>query len=86
MEVRRMPHNDDTMITEATPGHVASTGGLGFTAPTKDVLDVCCGSRMMWFDKADGRALFLDKRREVTTDPVRQPLAGARARAALAGG
>lgn len=29
------------------------------------VLDACCGSRMFWFDKQDGRALFLDKRREV---------------------
>ena len=28
------------------------------------VLDVCCGSRMMWFDKADPRALFGDQRRE----------------------
>jgi ubiquinone/menaquinone biosynthesis C-methylase UbiE len=28
------------------------------------VLDVCCGSRMFWFDKADGRALFVDKRLE----------------------
>lgn len=28
------------------------------------VLDACCGPRMMWFDKADGRALFVDKRRE----------------------
>lgn len=27
-------------------------------------LDVCCGSRMFWFDKADSRALFVDKRRE----------------------
>ncbi len=33
------------------------------------VLDPCCGSRMMWFDKNDGRALFLDKRRETTIDP-----------------
>ncbi len=31
---------------------------------TANVLDPCCGSRMMWFDKNDGRALFLDKRRE----------------------
>ncbi len=30
----------------------------------KSVLDVCCGSRMFWFDKTDGRALFIDKRRE----------------------
>lgn len=29
------------------------------------VLDACCGSRMMWFDKADRRALFIDKRSEV---------------------
>ncbi len=28
------------------------------------VLDVCCGSRAFWFNKADGRALFVDKRRE----------------------
>lgn len=32
-------------------------------------LDACCGSRMLWFDKADGRALFVDKRREVLADP-----------------
>ena len=28
------------------------------------VLDACCGSRMMWFDKADRRAVFIDQRRE----------------------
>ena len=28
------------------------------------VADVCCGSRMFWFDRSDQRALFLDKRRE----------------------
>jgi len=34
------------------------------------VLDVCCGSRMFWFDRADRRAVFVDKRREthVLTD------------------
>ena len=32
------------------------------------VLDACCGSRAFWFDKADGRALFVDKRR----DPICQ--------------
>lgn len=26
------------------------------------VLDACCGSRMMWFDRKDSRALFIDKR------------------------
>lgn len=28
------------------------------------VLDVCCGSRMFWFDKHDGRATFCDIRNE----------------------
>lgn len=28
------------------------------------VLDVCCGSKMFWFDKEDQRATFIDKRRE----------------------
>lgn len=28
------------------------------------VLDMCCGPRMMWFQKDDPRALFLDHRRE----------------------
>lgn len=30
----------------------------------KQVLDVCCGSRMFWFDRADSRAIFADNRRE----------------------
>jgi len=29
------------------------------------VLDVCCGSRMMWFDKDDGRGIFADTRRDI---------------------
>ena len=33
----------------------------------KAVLDPCCGSRMMWFDKADPRALFGDRRCETIT-------------------
>ena len=28
----------------------------------KSVLDACCGGRMMWFDKADSRAVFADCR------------------------
>jgi SAM-dependent methyltransferase len=37
---------------------------------TKSVLDPCCGTRMMWFDKADPRAVFGDIRSEthVVTD------------------
>lgn len=33
---------------------------LGFTP----VLDACCGPRMMWFDRSDERATFIDCRRE----------------------
>ena len=29
------------------------------------VLDACCGPRSMWFDSADRRALFIDKRQGV---------------------
>ena len=28
----------------------------------KPVLDVCCGSKMFWFDKNDDRVVFVDKR------------------------
>ena len=28
------------------------------------VLDACCGSRMFWFNRADPRAVFVDKRSE----------------------
>ena len=30
----------------------------------KPVLDACCGTRMMWFDKKDERTLFVDCREE----------------------
>nr|WP_237398467.1 MULTISPECIES: hypothetical protein [unclassified Gilliamella] len=30
----------------------------------KPVLDVCCGSRMFYFNKFDERVLFCDKRKE----------------------
>ncbi len=32
-----------------------------------NVLDVCCGSRMFWFDKGDSRAVFNDVREESHT-------------------
>ncbi len=36
------------------------------------VLDACCGSRMMWFAKADKRAIFVDQRRETCIADTRQ--------------
>lgn len=35
------------------------------------ILDACCGSRMMWFDRAHGRAVFGDRRAETVTVPDR---------------
>jgi SAM-dependent methyltransferase len=42
------------------------------------VLDACCGSRMFWFDKNDGRALYVDKRQERHTLPDVSSAGGAR--------
>lgn len=32
------------------------------------VLDACCGSRAMWFDRSDNRAVFVDRRSETVTE------------------
>lgn len=47
---------------------------------TPAVLDPCCGSRMMWFDKADPRAVFGDRRSEtiVVTDRSQRNASGTR--------
>lgn len=33
----------------------------------KEILDACCGSKMMWFDKENPNVLFADKRTETHT-------------------
>lgn len=33
-------------------------------AVERNILDACCGSKMMWFDKNDPRVVFADKRTE----------------------
>ncbi|MHB1098122.1 MAG: class I SAM-dependent methyltransferase [Burkholderiales bacterium] len=42
------------------------------------VLDACCGSRMFWFDRHDGRAVFMDQRRERHTLPDKSSSGGSR--------
>ena len=42
------------------------------------VIDVCCGSRMFWFDRLDDRCLFLDQRREVHELPDKSSSGGSR--------
>ena len=46
----------------------------------REVLDPCCGSRMMWFNKADQRTVFGDRRSEtiVVTDNSRGNARGTR--------
>ena len=39
---------------------------------SSSILDVACGSRMFWFDRADKRALFIDKRREILVADTRE--------------
>jgi SAM-dependent methyltransferase len=49
---------------------IEDTTGSGLVAPPCSalVLDVCCGSRAMWFDRKDDRAVYLDRRRETVTE------------------
>jgi len=42
------------------------------SATLPPVLDACCGPRMFWFDRRDGRALFVDKRRETCHADTRE--------------
>lgn len=42
------------------------------------VLDACCGSRMFWFDRADPRAIYLDKRQEAHELPDKSSKGGKR--------
>jgi len=37
------------------------------------VLDACCGSRMMWFEREDDRALYVDNRRETHAIDIGTP-------------
>lgn len=55
------------METDFTGG-----GGENGAIALPPVLDACCGSRMFWFDRADGRALFVDKRREACVADTRE--------------
>jgi SAM-dependent methyltransferase len=50
------------ITTDAGSGVPLGVGGL------PPVLDVCCGGKAMWFDRQDGRALYLDRRRETVTE------------------
>ena len=56
-----------TTIERKAQAGLPSSDWLGFP-----VLDACCGSRMFWFDHADKRAVFVDKRRETLTADSRQ--------------
>ncbi len=57
--------NSPTEIcNECFLGRDTSNGSMWRPAVEKVVLDVCCGSKMFWFNDSDPRAVFVDKRRE----------------------
>jgi ubiquinone/menaquinone biosynthesis C-methylase UbiE len=44
--------------------HPANSDSVGSFMTTKTILDMCCGSRMFWFNRDDPRAVFVDIRAE----------------------
>jgi len=67
-ELRLGPQVASVFVTEGIVSMEKKTGDQKDQETRPFVLDVCCGSRMFWFDKADHRALFVDKRRETVVD------------------
>jgi SAM-dependent methyltransferase len=68
--MRHAPEKPAMMSVEATPEKQATPARCSLapgSAPV--VLDACCGSKMFWFDRADSRACFVDKRSESHTLP-----------------
>lgn len=51
------PSNSERPVESGESSGLVGVGGAS-------VLDMCCGPRMMWFDKDDARAIFHDRRRE----------------------
>jgi SAM-dependent methyltransferase len=47
---------------QAFDGGTCGTSDLTDVLGLTPVLDACCGTRMMWFDKQDVRALYIDNR------------------------
>ena len=66
-----------SLPTEDGPLMDVVSGSSG-SAPGAAVLDACCGSRMFWFDRADPRAIYLDKRRETHELPDKSSRGGKR--------
>lgn len=63
---RRPMTTADTMTLELPLApETEKRGGCSRAAHgSASVLDVCCGSRMFWFDRKNPDAIFVDKRRE----------------------
>ena len=62
----------DQLRAAGGAGAVRKDGGM------KAVLDPCCGTRMMWFDKTDLRVLFGDCRSETVTVTDKSSAGGTR--------
>lgn len=76
----------DGHVFSASPGypkeaHLNGSATTAKPAPLANlppVLDACCGSRIFWFDRADARAVFVDKRSETHELPDVSSAGGSR--------
>ena len=67
------------MDRSLSPARAAGgAGALRKDGGVKAVLDPCCGTRMMWFDKTDRRVLFGDCRSETVTVTDKSSAGGTR--------
>lgn len=74
-------HPETSTLANPEPSQAGQRGSLSVTdcsAPGAVVLDACCGSRMFWFDRADPRAIFIDRRRETHELPDKSSKGGKR--------
>jgi len=51
-------------MSTATDNERSEAGGWSAAPCSALVLDACCGSRAMWFNKEDSRTIYLDRREE----------------------
>jgi SAM-dependent methyltransferase len=61
------PEDMSNTATIDSPRACGGSAATGCSASLPPVLDPCCGPRMWWFEKADERALFGDRRSETLT-------------------
>ncbi len=74
------PESPSAPSVRPTPEIAGKVGALALApgSALPSVLDACCGSRLFWFDRADPRAIYIDKRRETHELPDKSSRGGKR--------